>query len=54
MSRIRSLIVLLACGVGAAHAAPFAYVPNEKSGSVSVIDTATGAAANSAATKFKR
>ncbi|MFS2018901.1 hypothetical protein ACEN88_20255, partial [Massilia sp. CT11-108] len=44
MSRLRSLIVLLACSFGAAQAAPFAYVPNEKSGSVSVIDTATGAA----------
>ena len=33
---------MLACA--AVQAAPFAYVPNEKSGSVSVIDSASGAA----------
>jgi YVTN family beta-propeller protein len=44
MSRILSLVVLLARGCSAAQAAPFAYVPNEKSGTVSVIDTASGAA----------
>jgi YVTN family beta-propeller protein len=42
MSCIRSLIVVQACAGIAAQAAPFAYVPNEKSGSVSVIDTAAG------------
>ena len=31
----------LALIAGAAAAAPFAYVPNEKSGTISIIDTAT-------------
>ena len=36
-----SLVASLALCAGAAQAAPFAYVPNEKSGTISVIDTAT-------------
>lgn len=44
MSRIYFSFLLLACACSAARAAPFAYVPNEKSASVTVIDTATGAA----------
>jgi YVTN family beta-propeller protein len=40
--RLRQASVLLsALACTAVHAAPFAYVPNEKSGTVSVIDTAT-------------
>jgi YVTN family beta-propeller protein len=35
------LALVLATIANAGHAAPFAYVPNEKSGTVSVIDTAT-------------
>ena len=42
MSLIRSSVFLLACACSSVQAAPFAYVPNEKSGSVSVIDTASG------------
>jgi YVTN family beta-propeller protein len=44
MSRIRYPLLLLACACSAVQAAPFAYVPNEKSATVTVIDTATGAA----------
>jgi YVTN family beta-propeller protein len=48
MLRFRSLIPALAGAIfinawTAACAAPFAYVPNEKSGSVSVIDIGDGA-----------
>ena len=41
---MKSLLPALAAGfflAAAAHAAPFAYVANEKSGTISVIDTAT-------------
>ena len=40
-SPLRSLLAACALLPGAAFAAPFAYVPNEKSATVSVIDTAT-------------
>ena len=36
-----ALALAVALGVNAAAAAPFAYVPNQKSGTISVIDTAT-------------
>src|SRR5260370_39985928 len=39
LRRIGLLILALAC-LSQARAAPFAYVPNERSGTVSVIDTA--------------
>ena len=39
---IGALAVVLAALSAGAAAAPFAYVPNEKSASVTVIDTATG------------
>ena len=40
--RLRQACVLLpALACAYAHAEPFAYVPNEKSGTLSVIDTAT-------------
>ena len=35
----RILIAALLAATGGAAAAPFAYVPNEKSGTISVIDT---------------
>jgi YVTN family beta-propeller protein len=38
---VKSLTLLMVLAANAVHAAPFAYVPNEKSGTVSVIDTAT-------------
>jgi YVTN family beta-propeller protein len=42
MTKPKPLLLAVAlCVAGAAGAAPFAYVPNEKSGTVSVIDTAT-------------
>jgi hypothetical protein len=44
MSLIRSSILSPAFACISAHATPFAYVPNEKSASVSVIDTASGKA----------
>jgi YVTN family beta-propeller protein len=37
----RLLVTLIAAFAGTALAAPLAYVPNEKSGTVSVIDTVT-------------
>jgi YVTN family beta-propeller protein len=40
---MKRLCLLLAALCGPAFAAPLAYVPNEKSGSISVIDTASGA-----------
>src|SRR6266545_3171371 len=41
-SFVRAVVLLLCCGgVVAAKAAPFAYVSNEGSSSVSIIDTAT-------------
>src|SRR5437016_14358524 len=39
LRRLGLLVLALAC-LTQARAAPFAYVPNEKSGTVSVIDTA--------------
>ena len=44
MKPVHDLVILgtaLALCAGAAQAAPFAYVPNEKSGTISIIDTAT-------------
>jgi len=40
LRRLGFLILALAC-LSQARAAPFAYVPNERSGTVSVIDTAS-------------
>src|SRR5258708_26461013 len=40
LRRLAPLILALAC-LSQARAAPFAYVPNERSGTVSVIDTAS-------------
>src|SRR5207253_10160689 len=40
LRRLGLLILALAC-LSQARAAPFAYVPNERSGTVSVIDTAS-------------
>ena len=37
----RLLVTLIAAFAGAALAGPLAYVPNEKSATISVIDTAT-------------
>lgn len=38
---MRAIVFAALCLAGSACAAPFAYVPNEKSGTISVIDTAT-------------
>ena len=41
MMRMKRFLAALLLCAGGAMAAPFAYVPNEKAGSVSVIDIAT-------------
>ncbi|MGH7785373.1 MAG: hypothetical protein ACRERC_00815 [Candidatus Binatia bacterium] len=41
MRRAIRVFAVLLCAAGAAHAAPFAYVPNSGDNTVSVIDTAT-------------
>ena len=42
MSSLRVCLALAGILSGTAAAAPLAYVPNEKSATLSVIDTATG------------
>lgn len=51
MHRLRAAALMLPC---IAMAAPFAYVPNEKSGGVSVIDTATNRKELAVVTSGKR
>ncbi|MGL1381567.1 hypothetical protein ACSTIP_00725, partial [Vibrio parahaemolyticus] len=43
MARLLPTLTLLAAAIAQAHAGPLAYVSNEGSGTLSVIDTATDA-----------